>query len=427
MIISRCPKRSPRFTARVCNGLVPPNLKFCLTTLLIGTTLLTGSEEKRIVISDVEVERIISCSFEEEALSEAKMVFRNDAEAAADVFNVELNVKLANNINEQMGFDTRIQLVTNDGEETPMQPVDFKSGKIDSNTCEFDGRELVCNLGDLPAFTRKEVRLYFVPMEIGVLGMEVTVNHDGDDPVLENNTQNVTFEIVRAGTELVYPWISNNEGQFESLLVATNPSGQEAHITFTAYRNQGPPETTSRTLPARGVLKELASSLFPELGSGSGYTVVLQSQTPNITGVWVTNNLVTGTGRSPSQGVAVSVPAPYQPFTQRTGSRILFDYLPVTGNLISAPVVVNIGSEPADVVLQFFNQSGQLVGEDRESLRALEPFRPFAAVANNLVGAGSGDVYMTATTEHGTLTGVAFVFNDVGEPAMGNVRGVPRW
>jgi len=220
---------------------------------------------------------------------------------------------------------------------------------------------------------------------------------------------------------LIYPWISNRAGSFESILVANNIGEAGATVQLTATRPGDPPETVSRFIPARGFLEESAASLFPALGSGSGYSVILRAPSSNIRGRWVTNSLAAPSGQSPSQGVAVRIPAAESESNSRVGKEIVFGYLPLEGNYLSAPVVVNLGDATAEVVLRFYDRQGALVGTRTEFLN---PAEPFAALANDLVDEGSGDVYMTAASEN-LISGVSFVFDSVfSEPAIGNVNAV---
>jgi len=108
----------------------------------------------------------------------------------------------------------------------------------------------------------------------------------------------------------------------------------------------------------------------------------------------------------------------------RLGSQVLYGFLPITQGLTSAPVVVNLGEAATDVVLYAFDSDGQLVFTDAETLKGLEPGRPFAAVINDLVPSDR-DVYLIAESVDGNaLTGVGFVFNQGAEPAIGNVTAV---
>lgn len=129
----------------------------------------------------------------------------------------------------------------------------------------------------------------------------------------------------------------------------------------------------TRSVPAHGFLRENASSLFPELSAGSGYTVTVTSDTPSVSGGWVTNNLEAASGRSPSQGVAVVVPESAMTVAERTGTKLLFSYLPITEGLPSAPVIVNLGTTNTSVTMRFYDQQGQLVATDNTTLNNLTP------------------------------------------------------
>ena len=291
------------------------------------------------------------------------------------------------------------------------------------NQCFYNGTTLRCNFGNPTDDGFFETRLFVTADTPGTsdITARVWIRSQGRETAQE--AQPVPMTVMAVGQRLIYPWISNNAGQFESTLVATNYGEQETVVLLTAYRREGEPETVIRTIPARGALREQASSLFPVLGSGGGYAVVLESEAHPVAGHWVTNNLVTGSGRSPSQGVAVPIADLNAPWNQRMGKTLMYGYLPITQDLTSAPVVVNLGPDTADVRLRFYNSSGQLVFEDTETLRGLPPFRPFATVINNLVPDGAQDLHMVAASEN-RLTGVAFVFNNQGEPAIGNALGI---
>jgi hypothetical protein len=216
-----------------------------------------------------------------------------------------------------------------------------------------------------------------------------------------------------APSNLLYAWISNNE-DFESVVVANNLSNQSAEVSMSARRADGSFESTTRTIPGGGFLAEEASTLFPALAAGNGYTVALESSSSQIFGAWVTNNLRAASGQSPAQGVAVNLTD-----SERAGREILYGYLPGSEGFTSAPVVVNLSPEPIDVDLTFYNRAGEIVYTQK--LQALDTNQPFAVVAQELISGLSEDVYMTARASSGIISGVAFIFNRGSEPAIGNV------
>jgi hypothetical protein len=228
--------------------------------------------------------------------------------------------------------------------------------------------------------------------------------------------------------QLVYPWISNNEGSFQSILYLNNLSLTTINVNFTARRADGTTEVASRSIEPIGALFENAATLFPGLGSGAGYTVVAEvlcESCPSnsfITGGWVTNNLQAASGSSPSQGIAID---PNVENSERFGEDLLFSYLPVENSFSSAPVLVNLGDSAIDVTLRYFDLNGNEIALSNNTLTGLQPFQPFAALTNSLIPEGTGDVMLVVDSNGGKLTGVSFVFNTVFfEPAIGNATRV---
>ena len=226
-------------------------------------------------------------------------------------------------------------------------------------------------------------------------------------------------------TRLVYPWISHND-QFESIIIVNNPDPLPAEVQMEAIRADGGNELTETfTVPAYGFLKRSAGELFPLMGKGSGYTVRLSSAAEKLNGRWVTYNLFTTTGKSPSQGVAVRVGAEDGVKRERAGESILFGFLPFEAGLVSAPVIVNLGPENAAITLYFFDEAGTLLLIDDQTLKELPPFRPFAVVTRELAGqAAEQDLQLIAQSKTSPLTGVSFVFNGANEPAIGNISAI---
>jgi len=222
---------------------------------------------------------------------------------------------------------------------------------------------------------------------------------------------------------LVYPWLSHN-AQFESILFINNHEVTDQNVSLVAYRGQQATDsnlstTAEITIPGRSFVRMDMSQLFPALGEGSGFSVIAELPTPSFTGGWLTYNLQTGTGKSPSMGNAILLPydeaLPAQP---DLGHEILFPFLPISDGLTSAPVLVQVGAEPIEATITIIDASGSVAGET--SLPALEPFKPFAILANQLVPEGTqGPLYAIASSES-NLVGAAFVFNEAAEPSIGN-------
>lgn len=217
----------------------------------------------------------------------------------------------------------------------------------------------------------------------------------------------------------LYPWMSHNE-QFESTLVADNPSDTDMLIYLQAIRSETQSWSTVRSIPPHGMLREDMGSLFPDMDSGSGCAVTATTEHPDFHGRWVTYNLAAGSGQSPAQGVAIQVQGDDLRDWDRRGQRLLFSFLPVSQGFTSAPVIVNTSTQPADVVLRCFDSQGAEILSDTTTLEQLPPGVPFAAVVTDLIPGWTEDLCMIAEST-APLTGVNFVFNTFAEPAIGNV------
>ena len=255
--------------------------------------------------------------------------------------------------------------------------------------------------------------------------MRTLTHADGRGAVLANDDltgilqlypakDSVPFEVQ---TKLVYPWVSFT-GDFASRVIVNNRSDQVARLFISGRRIDGEAFFSTRDIAPGGFLDEQAGQLFPDLRPGPGLTIVVESDREEVYGNWVTFNRNTPTTMSPAQGIAARLGAEGVPKDLRSGSRILFGFLPVTAGFISAPVIVNVGHAPTQVSLRLLDKSGQAVGSPFE-IQELEPFRPFAVTTGTLVTTDR-DLQLIATAAQ-PLTGVNFVFNVQGEPAMGNI------
>lgn len=214
---------------------------------------------------------------------------------------------------------------------------------------------------------------------------------------------------------LIFPWISNSE-TFESRLLAQNHGDIAAEVTLHARRLGGQEESSDiYTIPARGFLDIKAADLFPELGMGPGYSVVLEAETGRVIARWVTNDRMT---LSPSQGLAV--PFPLDGSTnEELGPAIEFGFLPGGNGFQSAPVIVQTDDAAADITIFYFDRDGNLAATD--SLQQVAPLQP---VVPRFIDENSGDVYAVAISQ-ANLTGAVFVFNAQGQTAIGNTTYLP--
>lgn len=223
----------------------------------------------------------------------------------------------------------------------------------------------------------------------------------------------------------IFPWISNN-ATFGSRLIANNYSSNTIEVTLVAIRADGTNQTVLRTIPGGGFLSESANSLFAGLGQGPGYAVIMSAPERGLAARWVTENLGTGSGGSPSQGVAIKYSGGDETegsSNRRIGQSLMFGYLPRSADTVAAPVIVNVGNRNSNISLYFYDSNGNLL--DIKGVPNLIPQRPFAAVLSDLLPGIEGDVSMIAHSDGQPLTGVVFTFNGLLEPSLGNAEAIP--
>ncbi|MCB1052937.1 MAG: hypothetical protein KDC71_20210, partial [Acidobacteria bacterium] len=214
-------------------------------------------------------------------------------------------------------------------------------------------------------------------------------------------------------SEFVLPWVSQNQ-RFQSQVIINNVGREPASVHLIARRGDGTTAETDRTVPSMGFLSESAANLFPTLDDGPGFCVQVMGDKPGLVGRWVTFQLEAPSGHSPSQGT--SIDRKIRAVDTSAGSHLLFTFLPVANGFISAPVLVNLANEPADISLSFRNQQGQIVFTD--SVAGLMPMTPFARALPNWVPQDQGDLILEVQATQ-RICGVGFVFNASAEPAIG--------
>jgi len=221
-------------------------------------------------------------------------------------------------------------------------------------------------------------------------------------------------EIGQTNATLVFPWVSNS-AQYESTLVINNNSQSPANIAMIATRADGTQGTaTSVTIPARGYVSEKASVLFANLGQGTGYTVLVDSDVSEISGRLVTFDRQ---NQGPSQGVAIVLPESGS--SDQAAPAISFGFLPGSEGFQSAPVIVNASGAAAPLTVYYFGTNGNLVAVD--AFDSVQPWRP---VVPRFIGLADGDVTAIAVSPAGNLVGAGFVFNAQGQTAIGNATAV---
>ena len=154
----------------------------------------------------------------------------------------------------------------------------------------------------------------------------------------------------------------------------------------------------------------------------SSYSVEATIDSSKVVGQWTTF-LFDSDKTSPSQALAIV--SDDDVANSGAGNAMLFGFLPQTDGFLASPVILNIGSEPTDVILYFYDASGNEVFRDETTLTGMQPNIPFTKLVGNLIPRELGDVAMIAFAPDGSLlTGVSFIFNKDTEPSIGNATAI---
>ncbi len=214
--------------------------------------------------------------------------------------------------------------------------------------------------------------------------------------------------LLLAETRLIFPWVTHND-TFQATLIINNLGADEAEVRLHAVRPAGQtPDMAVRTIRLGALAQHAAPAgdLFPELGMGSGFMVLLESESHALSAGLVVNATGSASGSSPAQADVLDA--------SQSAKTLLFNFLTAgAGQDPSAPVIVNPGDVAAQVTF-FAYQDGAQVGTAQRSIAAN---RPFAETAGGLFPELTGALYVVAQSDQ-PIMGMAFIFNDLLEPAM---------
>ena len=219
-------------------------------------------------------------------------------------------------------------------------------------------------------------------------------------------------------TDLVFPWITN-QPQFRTLLTLNNLGSDAAAVTLTATRALGQAPETETVMMMLAPFEQLvipAGELFQNMGEGSGYMVRMTGTSAKLNGAFVVTGTQSASGSSPAQANVIA--------TSGASSIILFNYLTLTENGFSAPVVINMGD--ADTLATYHAYQGsQRVATAERTIAALHPH---AELVGSLFPSSqfpelSGNLFVVVEADQ-PLLGVAFIFNSLLEPSMANASAI---
>lgn len=211
---------------------------------------------------------------------------------------------------------------------------------------------------------------------------------------------------VSAG-DWVIPWVANKDGSWQSYIAINNHSDLVATVDLVAVRADGEQETvTGVEIASRGHFYREAKTLFPALGSGSGYSLFIHSESEHISAAVKIASLHTASGDSPALGQAMPV--------EHGAPEWVFTVMPYSEAGAAAPVVVNLSNRPAQVVFKAYGETGLVIGESAP--HTVAPGAPFADTLDRLFPGIEESSYVTVTSD-AVLAGMTFNFNAFREPS----------
>ncbi|CAM2007007.1 hypothetical protein [Acanthopleuribacter pedis] len=216
------------------------------------------------------------------------------------------------------------------------------------------------------------------------------------------------------GGEWVLPWLSNRDNEWASSVTFNNHGDSPAGLELTAVRANGDTFTANLdAVVAGGQVIRTVGELFPDLGSGGGFSLFAVSDSDAWTMSAKVSSLNTDSGDSPA--IAEAVPL------AKANTRIVFPSLPYAFGANTAIVLVNLGDSAEDVVLQVFTEQGLTWASN--PIR-LEPRRPspqvMALVFPELTVASQITVFSSSA-----VVGSVFNFNTRNEPSLMNAQPYP--
>ncbi len=212
-------------------------------------------------------------------------------------------------------------------------------------------------------------------------------------------------------TEVVLPWATFNE-TFTTQVTLDNPSNRSARATVTLHRAGDAAAMVAEVLVNPLEQRHLnVDQIFPELSAGSGFNLRFSSPNGELRVSMVVHATTTTSGVSPAQMNAVAV--------DEAANILMFSNLTHGENDFSAPVVMNLGDQPAEVT--FYPYSGGRIGT--AVTRTVAAGASVAATMQDLFPEEQGSFYVVARAEQ-PLLGTSFFFNNLREPSTAPARAL---
>lgn len=226
----------------------------------------------------------------------------------------------------------------------------------------------------------------------------------------------VSFVLIGSVTagEWILPWLSNRDGEWASSVTFNNHGEAPASLQLTAVRANGDTFTANLdAVVAGGQVIRTVGELFPDLGSGGGFSLFAVSESDAWTMSAKVASLNTASGDSPAIAEALQA--------TRADTRLVFPSLPYMFGANTALVLVNMGDQAQDIVLQVFTEQGFVWATN--PIR-LEPRRPLPQLMALVLPELTVASYITVVGAQPMIGGV-FNFNTLNEPSLMNALPHP--
>lgn len=213
---------------------------------------------------------------------------------------------------------------------------------------------------------------------------------------------------IAAECDFLFPWVTNND-RFGADLVFTNLGDNDTRVRLTAIRNDGGEEQVEFDINRLEQVVYSSAELFPNLGNGAGYSVyaLTANASDRVDAAFRVTGKDSCSQNSPAQA-NIARPA-------EAGNLLFFKYMPQTDGGSAAPVIVNTGTNSANVTVHAYRFDGKI----GSAALTIPVDRPYAATIASLFPDNSDDLYLVVESDQPVL-GLSFAFNPLGEPSMAN-------
>ena len=204
-----------------------------------------------------------------------------------------------------------------------------------------------------------------------------------------------------------FPWIANQDGQWSTHLIITNPSQDPSTYTLKAYRGDGQTQEIQGTIAANITKIIKTGEIFDQLGSGSGYSVYLSSTNSQLRSEYLLWGLSENMPGSPASGKALPLNSKQYQWS--------LDVLSRQSSSFSAVVVVNPNDANQEISWSAFTSQNKK-SMVKKTL-SLKPWEPTIIILNEVLPNETDMLRMEIQGEF-PLLATGFLFSPNREPAI---------